>query len=112
MVNDAEQRACSLNSTWTVCAKPSGLSPYGICDMAGNIWEWCFDPWVEKPDSWTRDGKAVGTAVPDKRVMRGGSWTRNSMDLRASFRDWLEITRPGCGVGFRCTKDALTPDKP
>ena len=54
---------CGRGATWPVCSKPAGNNRQGLCDMAGNVWQWTRD--------WYRDG-APGD--PSVRVGRGGSW--------------------------------------
>jgi formylglycine-generating enzyme required for sulfatase activity/cellulose biosynthesis protein BcsQ len=70
---------------------PAGNSPYGVADLAGNVWEYTADPWQD-----TQGGHA----------MRGGSYLNSLMQSRASVR-WSS-SREGEGtenLGFRCVAD-------
>jgi len=73
-----------------------GDSPFGVVDMAGNVWEWCLT--VYASDSTSLEGTA-------SRVLRGGSWYDFSTDnFRVSYRprgspgDWT------FNYGFRCAR--------
>ena len=88
--------------------KPVGLkmpNPLGLCDMSGNVWEWCQD-W------WARDYYAecaamdtvknpLGADEGSLRVARGGSWSDDPQYCRVASRlSWLPEIRDA-GLGFR-----------
>ncbi len=86
--------------TTSVTQFPTGRSPYGCYDMAGNVWEWTstlYKPYPYKPDDGREDPNAEGP-----RVLRGGSWRRPAAFARSASRvggppvDWL------VGGGVRC----------
>jgi formylglycine-generating enzyme required for sulfatase activity len=57
-----------------------GDSPFGVVDMAGNVWEWCLTDYQNK----TNDINSEATY----RVLRGGSWVNSSSDFfRCDSRD-------------------------
>ncbi|MGO8671408.1 MAG: formylglycine-generating enzyme family protein [Capsulimonadaceae bacterium] len=83
---------------------PSGASPYGVLDMAGNVYNWCSD-WYNS-DYWKTDHKADPQG-PDSspnggRVLRGGAWTANVSDVyRTSYRDRYSPDEYNDGIGLR-----------
>lgn len=114
MVDETDQtplrgRGCRFATTWPPCSKSDGNSTYGLCDMAGNVWEWVDSEWVGEPQGIGADGRVEGVSDKLKRTMKGGSWTRKSADLRTSFRDWDHATMAGSGVGFRCVAAVEVP---
>jgi serine/threonine-protein kinase len=91
-------------STSPVGAHPEGASPYGILDLAGNVWEWCEDVFDEAfyesgPTHNPRHTRAVRKA---QYVMRGGSWMYDASSLRTFARIGFEAHYRFAGGGFRC----------
>jgi formylglycine-generating enzyme required for sulfatase activity len=82
-----------------VGAFPRGASPFGMDDMAGNVWEWCldyFEPYRTVPRINPR-----GPTVGAKRVYRGGSWKSRFSSLRTTARG-SNIPSYSCNdLGFR-----------
>ena len=70
---------------------PQGRSPFGLNDMAGNVWEWTSSPFPGRPLF---------------RVLRGGGWGNNPYCLRAAYRHGNRPTTSLDMVGFRCAADA------
>lgn len=83
---------------------PSGQSPFGIHDLAGNVWEW-VENWFD-PDYYRRAPPVdpVNRAPTGRKVIRGGGWGNNPWGLRSTLR---HANPPDIGlsmVGFRCAK--------
>ncbi|MED5464616.1 MAG: SUMF1/EgtB/PvdO family nonheme iron enzyme [Myxococcota bacterium] len=80
---------CGEDSTAPVCSRAAGNTAEGVCDMAGNVWEWTA--------SWY-GGKEI------TRVMRGGSFFSGENFLFTSSRSYRLPSRASSSVGFRCVE--------
>jgi formylglycine-generating enzyme required for sulfatase activity len=82
-----------------VGAFPFGASPFGIEDLAGNVWEWCLDYF--EPYRGMAKVNPHGPTTGAKRVYRGGSWKSRFNSLRATTRG-SNVPNYSCNdLGFR-----------
>jgi formylglycine-generating enzyme required for sulfatase activity len=81
---------------------PHGDSPYGVVDMAGNVWEWC-DDWLKAYQVNSFPDEGYGETY---KVLRGGSWNHGRVGARCAYRNWFEPKYWNDDVGFRCARDA------
>lgn len=106
VMNYQDQSGCGTDAPWEVCSRsPTGDSPYGLCDMVGNVWEWVAD-WYD--EDYYAASPATDPQGPDSgtyRVARGGSYLGPVSYMRASRRlnEWPAARSDG--LGFRCVKD-------
>jgi formylglycine-generating enzyme required for sulfatase activity len=79
-------------------------NPFGLTDMAGNVWEWVEDCWHGNYNDAPADGSAwreAGGGNCALRVLRGGSWFDRPGNLRSSYRGGNNAGRRFATVGFR-----------
>jgi sulfatase modifying factor 1 len=86
-----------------------GQSPYGVQDLAGNLYEWVMDWYAEDFYSSFINSPAINPRGPSEgtaKVQRGGSYINTPYRLRSSFRTKGDPTEQDPNVGFRCAQDA------
>jgi formylglycine-generating enzyme required for sulfatase activity len=74
---------------------------FGLCDMHGNVWEWCLDHWHDNYEGAPDDGSAWLTNDSARRVLRGGSGVGNPRDCRSASRDFDNPDSADNTLGFR-----------
>jgi formylglycine-generating enzyme required for sulfatase activity len=92
---------------------PDCLSPYGLVDMAGSVWEWCADWYAEGyPDVSARDPKGPDTGT--LKVLRGGSWINMFPIVRTAYRHKIDPSwsNPHNDNGFRCVQSTPASGAP
>jgi formylglycine-generating enzyme required for sulfatase activity len=95
----ANTSASGKGPTTPVGSYPTGASPCGAQDMAGNVWEWTsslYKPYPYDPD----DGRERADSV-QSHVLRGGSWYAAPRFARAAGRYWSGPSVVFVSFGFR-----------
>jgi len=101
--NKANYLSC-VGDTKPVGSYEDGKSPYGLYDMAGNVWEWTAD-WYS--DTYYRSSPAENPPGPDSgqhRVLRGGALNQDVYLLRDSARLGVDPANVFLGFGIRCAR--------
>lgn len=97
--NKANMGETGIGKTSAVGCFPAGASPYGVMDVAGNVFEWCSSK--HKPYPYRNDdGRELAEGNED-RVVRGGSFDVDPGYVRCAYR---HLDRPGLRsdlIGFR-----------
>lgn len=103
-------KANSTRGPHPVGKKPA--NPWGLCDMVGNVWQWCNDYYQEDYYKESPDHDPRGPASGEGRVLRGGCWNSRPDDLRSAYRNFetpaytdICFAKDVNGqVGFRCVR--------
>lgn len=84
----------ALNKTTPVTHYAAGISPFGVYDLAGNVWEWCLDA----ENSSDETPSLIGD---DKRVIRGGSFIGDQSRAQTHFKFYVSPGTFYPSIGFR-----------
>ncbi len=97
---------CGTHGTAPVCSNRSGDTMDGLCDMAGNVWEWVQDEFLPDYNGAPTDGSAwvpSGDGV-QPRVVRGGGFDSEPDDVRTTRRKGVLPDTLDTNTGFRCVR--------
>jgi len=93
--------------TAPVGSYPAGASPYGVLDMAGNVWEWTNDWYASNTYEDISLENPAGPEHGLEKVIKGGSWMDGLNDgvpllFRSSNRTFRSPVEAYSDLGFRC----------
>jgi len=92
----------SGSKTHEVGLKPANA--WGLYDMHGNVWEWCWDWYNSSYYSRSPANDPMGAAAGSSRVERGGSWGIDASIARSSFRSNIYPYCRYIDIGFRLVR--------
>jgi formylglycine-generating enzyme required for sulfatase activity len=99
-------KAAGLGATSPVGIFSKGTTPAGLHDMAGNVYEWCWDWYGEGYYARSRDAhNPKGSDKGEYRVLRGGSWySEGPPYCRCGYRFGDFPDDRAFSWGFRCAR--------
>ena len=100
------RRSWGYEATGAVGTHPAGVSPYGLLDMGGNVWEWCSDWWDRDYFEVSPYQDPKGPASGIAHVLKGGSWDSRPSVLSSSSRNFGYRGYRDGDFGFRCAMNA------
>ena len=81
---------------------------YGLHDMTGNLWEWCWDRHDSGYYAVSPDTDPRGSTSGSQRVLRGGAWSNDAYYSRVAIRMTNTSAAISMGsIGFRVARSSV-----
>ena len=100
------QRWIGEKTLMPVGSYEAGKSPYGVYDMAGNVWEWVNDWYDARYYEKSPDKNPRGPDTGTTKVIRGAGWQNETPTIRIFTRVASDPLIRNESTGFRCATDA------
>ena len=97
---------CGADGPLPACSRPRGNTLQGLCDMAGNVFDWVADTLHESYEGAPTDGSAWISPAATKGIIRGGAWHEYPRRLRTTHRTDTPMSNRTNTIGFRLCRPA------
>ena len=108
----ANTAEAGFGGTTPVSHFPAGVSPFGVWDLAGNVFEWTLSKWgvnwqeLQFVYPYHAESGCEEIEGSGARVMRGGSWFNPYQEAACAYRSRYLAGSRGSSIGFRVARVA------